>query len=71
MTNRPGSIKSNNRIQYDTLADGRNVFREYWIHEWDDKNYDFHEHIQDLNQALKRAKELGYGKDAQKLEELS
>jgi len=70
MTNRPNhGIQSRNRIQYETTAEGRKTFREYWIHEWDKKGYDVHENIKDLDQAIKRAKELGYNNDAKKLEQ--
>jgi hypothetical protein len=69
MPNRPAcGIKSKNRIQYETGPEGRDVFREYWIHEWDGKGYDVHEHINDLDQAVKRARELGYNDDAKELE---
>jgi len=69
MTNRPSQgIQYKNRCQFDTTPAGR-VFREYWIHEWDEKGYDMHEHIDDLDQAIKRAKELGYNDDAKKLEQ--
>jgi DNA-binding PadR family transcriptional regulator len=71
MLNRPAhGIQSNNRIQYETTAEGRKLFREYWIHEWDGKGYDVHEHINDLDQAIKQALELGYNSDAKKLEQL-
>ena len=33
------------------------------------KGYDVHEHINDLDQAIKRALELGYNSDAGKLEQ--
>jgi hypothetical protein len=62
-------IQSKNRIQYETTPEGRNIFREYWIHEWDGKDYDMNENINDLDQAIKRAKELGYNNDARKLEQ--
>lgn len=69
--NRPThGIQSRNRIQYETTAEGRNIFREYWIHEWDRRGYDAHEHIADLDQAIRRARELGYSRDAEKLERL-
>lgn len=69
MQNRPvHGIQSTNRIQYETTAEGRNIFREYWIHEWDGKGYDVHEHVTDLDQAIERARQLGYNKDADKLE---
>lgn len=64
----PG-IKSRNRIQYETTTEGRNIFREYWIREWDRKGYDVHDHINDLDQAIKRALELGYNDEAKKLEQ--
>jgi hypothetical protein len=71
MVNRPShGIKRNNRIQCETTTTGVNVFREYWIHEWDGKDYDVHEHINYLDQAIKRALELGYNDDADKLEKL-
>jgi hypothetical protein len=71
MLNRPAHrIQSNTRIQYETTAEGRKLFREYWIHEWDGKGYDVHEHINDLDQAIKQALELGYNNDAKKLEQL-
>jgi len=70
MPNRPThGIQSSNRIQYETTTEGRNIFREYWIHEWDGKGYDVHEHINDLDQAIKRALELGYNGEAKKLEQ--
>jgi len=70
MPDRPlHSIQSRNRIQYETTANGRDIFREYRIHEWDGKGYDMNEHINDLDQAIKRAKELGYNDDAKKLEQ--
>ena len=70
MSKRPTrEIQSRNRIQYETTMQGRNIFREYWIHEWDGKGYDVHEHINDLDQAIKRALELGYNADAKKLEQ--
>ena len=62
-------IQSRNRIQYETTPEGRNIFQEYWIHEWDGKGYDVHEHISDLNQAIKRTEELGYNDEAKKLEQ--
>lgn len=70
MQNRPtNGINSRNRIQYETTKEGRNIFRKYWIHEWDRKGYDMHEHINDLDQAIKRALELGYNDDVEKLEQ--
>jgi hypothetical protein len=70
MSNRPTyGIQSRNRIQCETTTEGRNIFREYWIHEWDGKGYDVHEHINDLDQAIKRALELGYNDEAKKLEQ--
>jgi len=70
MPDRPSKgTRSNNRIQFETTAEGRITFREYWIHEWDEKGYDMHEHINNLDQAIKRAKELGYDNDAKKLEQ--
>lgn len=70
MPNRPThGIQSRNRIQYETTAEGRKIFREYRIHEWDGKGYDVREHINDLDQAIKRALELGYNDDAKKLEQ--
>ena len=69
MPNRPThGIQSRNRIQYETTTEGRNIFREYWIHEWDSKGYNLNEHINNLNQAIKRAKELGYIEQSAKLE---
>ena len=69
MTDRPSQgIQYENRCQFVTTRKGR-VFREYWIHEWDKKGYDMNEHIDDLDQAIKRAKELGYNDDAKKLEQ--
>ena len=71
MTNRPThGIKNSNRIQYETTAEGKNIFREYWIHEWDGKGYYVDEHINDLDQAIKRALELGYNDEAKKLGQL-
>lgn len=70
MPNRPThGIQSRNRIEYETAAEGRNIFREYWIHEWDGKGYDLKEHINDLDQAIKRALKLGYNNEAKKLEQ--
>ena len=70
MANRPThGIQSTNRIQFETTTEGRKIFREYWIHEWDGKGYDVSEHISDLDQAIKRARELGYEGDAKKLEQ--
>jgi len=70
MLNRPTQgIQSRNRVQYETTTEGRKIFREYWIHEWDGKGYDVNEHINDLDQAIKRARELGYDSDAEKLEQ--
>jgi hypothetical protein len=70
MPDRPThNIQSRNRIQYETAANGKDIFREYWIHEWDGKGYDMHEHINDLDQAIKRAKELGYNDDVKKLDQ--
>jgi len=72
MSDRPSQeIQSNNRIQYETTKEGKRVFREYWIHEWDGKGYEVNEHINDLNQAIKRALELGYRGEAKKLEEFT
>lgn len=69
MQNRPiHGLRSRNRIQYVTTTQGKNTFREYWVHEWDEKGYDVHEHIADLDQAINRARELGYSGDADKLE---
>ena len=49
MQNRPThGIQSKNRIQYETTAEGSSILREYWIHEWDGKSYDVHEHINDI-----------------------
>lgn len=70
MSNRPThGIQNSNRIKYETTTAGKNIFREYWIHEWDGKDYDMHEHIEDLDQAIKRARELGYNDEAKKLEQ--
>ena len=70
MPERPGQeIQSNNRIQFETTREGKIVFREYWIHEWDGKGYDVNEHINDLDQAIKRALELGYKDETKKLEQ--
>ena len=69
MQNRPtDGIKSSNRIQCETNAEGKSVFREYWIHEWDGKGYDLHEHINDVDQTINRALELGCNDDAKKLQ---
>ncbi len=62
-------IQSNNRIHFETTTGGKRVFREYWIHEWDGKGYDLNEHINDLDQAIKRALELGYKDETKKLEQ--
>ena len=70
MQNRPThGIKSKNRIQYETTPDGKNVFRAYRIHEWDGWGYYALEDINDFDQAINRALELGYEDDAKKLEE--
>ena len=70
MPNRPThGMQSRNRIQYETTKAGRKIFREYWIHEWDRKGYELQEHIKDLDQARKRALELGYNNDAKRLEQ--
>jgi hypothetical protein len=70
MPNRPTQgIQRRNRIQSETTTEGRDIFREYSIHEWDGKGYDMHEHIRDLDQAIKRARELGYDDEAMKLEQ--
>ena len=68
MQSRPThGLRSKNRIQYVTTTEGKSIFREYWIHEWDGKGYDVHEHIDDLEQAIRRARELGYNGEAEKL----
>ena len=70
MTDRPAQgIQHENRCKFETTPEGKRVFREYWIHEWDGKGYQLNEHIDDLDQAIKRAKELGYNNDAKKLEQ--
>jgi len=70
MTDRPTQgIQHKNRCQFETTPEDKRVFREYWIHEWDGKGYDLNEHICDLDQAIKRAKELGYNDEAEKLEQ--
>jgi hypothetical protein len=70
MPNRPSQgIQSKNRIEYQTTTGGKRVFREYWIHDWDGKGYDVHEHINDLDPAIKRALELGYNDQARELEQ--
>jgi len=70
MTDRPTQgIKHKNRCQFETTPEGKRVFREYCIHEWDGKGYQLNEHIDDLDQAIKRAKKLGYNDDAKKLEQ--
>ena len=61
-------IHHKNRCQFETTPEGKRVFRAYWIHEWDWKGYQLNEHINDLDQAIKRALELGYNGDAKKLE---
>ncbi len=67
--NRPASeLKNKNRVQFTTADDGKRFFREYWIHEWDAKGYDAHEHIKDVDMAIKRARELGYEEDAKDME---
>ena len=53
-----------------TTPEGKRIFRGYWIHEWDGKGYQLNEHIDDLDQAIRRAKELGYNDDTKKLEQL-
>ena len=71
MTKRPNQgVQSNNRIQFVTTKDGKQIFQEYWIHEWDGKDYNMSEHIKDLEQAIKRAYELGNKDEAKKLEKL-
>jgi len=70
MTDRPTQgIQSTNRIQFETTPEGKKVFREYWVNEWDGKGYQLSEHIKDLDQAIKRSKELGYRDNAKKLEQ--
>jgi hypothetical protein len=56
-------------VKFETTLDGKSVFREYWIHEWDGQGYDSHEHIHEIDQAIKRALELGYNDDAEKLDQ--
>ncbi|MFC2057226.1 hypothetical protein ACFLTO_06680, partial [Chloroflexota bacterium] len=63
-------IKSANWIQFKTSSEGIRTFRAYWIHEWDGKGYDLSEHINNLDQAINRATELGYQDDVKKLEGL-
>ena len=60
-------LKHLNRIQSETAAGGKDVFREYWIHEWDGTGYELNEHVKDIEQAITRALELGYTDDAEKL----
>jgi hypothetical protein len=62
-------IQHKNRCQFETTTEGKRVFREYWIYEWDEKGYKLNEHINNLDQAIKRAKELGYNDDAKKMEQ--
>ena len=70
MLNRPThGIQHKNRIQSETTVEGKDIFREYWIHEWDGKGYNVHEHIKDLDHAIKRALELGYDEEAENLEQ--
>lgn len=61
-------MQSKNRISVATTPGGKDIFREYWIHEWDGRGYDVHEHINDLDQAITRALELGYKDEAMALE---
>jgi len=69
MSKRPtNGIQSKTRIQFETTAEGTKNFRKYWIHEWDGKGYDLNEHTNDLDQAIERARELGYNDDAKKLQ---
>jgi hypothetical protein len=71
MTNRAtNGIQRKNRIQYITTKEGNNMFLEYWIHEWDDKGYNSEEHINNLEQAIKRAHKLGFKNDEEKLSQL-
>ena len=63
-------LQNRNRIQYEPTTDGGDLFREYWIHEWDRQGYDMHEHINDIDQAVTRATELGYSDDVEKLQQL-
>ncbi len=71
MQDRPtSSVKHSNRVQYEITQAGESIFREYWIHEWDGQDYDSHERIHEIDQAIKRALELGYNDDAEKLEQL-
>ena len=68
MPDRPThGISDSNRIQYETTTEGRNIFREYRILEWDGKGYDVREYINDLDQTIKRALELSYNDEAKKL----
>lgn len=62
-------IHHNNRCSFETTPEGKKVFREYWIHEWDEKGYQLNEHVDDLGKAITRATELGYSNDAKKLEQ--
>ena len=72
MTDRPTQgIQHKNKCQFETTPEGKRVFREYRIHEWDGKGYQLNEHINDLDQAIKRAVELGYNDEAKKLERFS
>ena len=71
MSDRPThGMRSKTRIQCETTVDGRYFFREYWIHEWDGKEHNMNEYITDLDQAIKRALELGNNREAKILEQL-
>ncbi|WP_322354404.1 hypothetical protein, partial [Dehalococcoides sp.] len=40
-----GNLKSKNRLQFTETTDGRKYFKEYWIREWDGKDYNLSEHM--------------------------
>ncbi|WP_034375994.1 hypothetical protein [Dehalococcoides mccartyi] len=62
--------QSKNRLSSESHPDGRTYFREYWIHEWNGRGYNLSERIKDINEAIKRAIELGYEDDANKLQRI-
>ena len=65
-----GNLKSENRLSSGSNPDGRKYFREYWIHEWDGQGYNLSERIKNIDEAIKRALELGYKSDANQLQRI-
>jgi hypothetical protein len=57
-------------LQFTETTDGRKYFKEYWIREWDGKDYNLSEHIKNIDEAIKCALELDYEKDANKLKQI-